>query len=199
MGGETTHDCDVVVLGLGPGGEYAARKLAEAGLHVIGVDQALVGGECPFWGCTPSKLMVRPADLVAEVHRADVLAGPARVRPDWTLAATRIRRANHDWTDAHHAGPLEEAGVRIVRGHGRFDGPGVVVVQRSGSTTTLRAARGVLLNTGTEPLILPIEGLADTPYWTNRDAVAVTEVPDRLAVVGAGPNGLELAQVFARF
>jgi pyruvate/2-oxoglutarate dehydrogenase complex dihydrolipoamide dehydrogenase (E3) component len=196
---ETTHDCDVVVLGLGPGGEHAAHKLADAGLDVIGVDRALVGGECPFWGCTPSKLMVRPADLVAEVHRADALAGPASIRPDWSLVATRIRQANHEWTDAHHVGPLEEAGVRIVRGHGRLDGPGVVRVERSGSTTVLRAARGVLLNTGTEPLLLPIDGLAETPYWTNRDAVAVTEVPDRLVVVGAGPNGLELAQAFARY
>jgi pyruvate/2-oxoglutarate dehydrogenase complex dihydrolipoamide dehydrogenase (E3) component len=198
-GAETTHDCDVVVLGLGPGGEHAAHKLAAAGLDVIGVDRALVGGECPFWGCTPSKLMVRPADLVADVHRADVLAGPASIRPDWSMVATRIRQANHEWTDAHHVGPLEEAGVRIVRGHGRLDGPGVVRVERPGTTTVLRAARGVLLNTGTEPLRLPIDGLADTPYWTNREAVAVTEVPDRLVVVGAGPNGLELAQAFARY
>jgi pyruvate/2-oxoglutarate dehydrogenase complex dihydrolipoamide dehydrogenase (E3) component len=196
---EATHDCDVVVLGLGPGGEYAAHKLAEAGLDVIGVDRALVGGECPFWGCTPSKLMVRPADLVAEVHRADRLAGPAQVRPDWSLVATRIREANHGWTDAHHVAPLERSGVRIVRGHGRLDGPGVVRVERSGSTTMLRAARGVLLNTGTEPQRLSIDGLEGTPYWTNREAVAVTEVPERLVVVGAGPNGLELAQAFARY
>jgi pyruvate/2-oxoglutarate dehydrogenase complex dihydrolipoamide dehydrogenase (E3) component len=195
----TTHDCDVVVLGLGPGGEYAARKLADAGLDVVGVDRALVGGECPFWGCTPSKLMVRPADLVAEVHRADRLAGPATVRPDWSLVAGRIREANHGWTDTHHVEPLEHAGVRIVRGHGRLDGPGVVGVERSGTTTVLRAARGVLLNTGTEPLRLPIDGLDRTPYWTNREAAAATEVPDRLIVVGAGPNGLELAQAFARF
>ena len=67
----STRDCDVVVLGIGPGGEYAARKLALAGLDVVAVEEALVGGECPFWGCTPSKLMVRPGDLLAEVHRAD--------------------------------------------------------------------------------------------------------------------------------
>ncbi len=125
---------------LGPGGEYAARKLAEAGLDVVGVDEALVGGECPFWGCTPSKLMVRPADLLAEVHRADRLAGDATVRPDWSLVAARIREANHDWTDHHHVEPLEHAGVRIVRGHGRLDGPGVVRVERDGADD--RAARG---------------------------------------------------------
>jgi pyruvate/2-oxoglutarate dehydrogenase complex dihydrolipoamide dehydrogenase (E3) component len=198
-GAVTTQDCDVVVLGLGPGGEHAARKLGEAGLDVVGVDEALVGGECPFWGCTPSKLMVRPADLIAEVHRADRLAGEARIRPDWSLVAARIREANHDWTDGHHVEPLEHSGVRIVRGHGRLDGPGVVRVENDGATTVLCAARGVLLNTGTEPLRPPIDGLADTPYWTNRDAMKVTQVPDRLIVVGGGANGLELAQVFRRY
>jgi pyruvate/2-oxoglutarate dehydrogenase complex dihydrolipoamide dehydrogenase (E3) component len=191
--------CDVVVLGLGPGGEYAARKLADAGLDVVGVDQALVGGECPFWGCTPSKLMVRPADLLAEVHRAQRLAGDASVRPDWSLVAARIREANHGWTDHHHVEPLERAGVRIVRGHGRLAGPGVVQVERDSGIAELRASRGVLLNTGTRPLRLPIEGLDGTPYWTNREAMQVTEVPGRLVVVGGGPNGLELAQAFARF
>ena len=198
-GGETTHDCDVVVLGLGPGGEHAARKLGEAGLDVVGVDEALVGGECPFWGCTPSKLMVRPADLIAEVHRAGPLAGDARIQRDWSLVAARIREANHDWTDGQHVEPLEQAGVRIVRGHGRLDGPGVVRVAKDGTTTVLRAARGVLLNTGTEPLRPPIDGLAHTPYWTNREAMKVTDVPGRLVVVGGGPNGLELAQVFRRY
>jgi pyruvate/2-oxoglutarate dehydrogenase complex dihydrolipoamide dehydrogenase (E3) component len=194
-----TAECDVVVLGLGPGGEHAALKLAEAGLRVVGVDEALVGGECPFWGCTPSKLMVRPADLLAEVHRAGRLAGDATIRPDWSLVAARIREANHDWTDHQHAEPLERAGVRIVRGHGRLAGPGVVQVERNGETTELRAARGVLLNTGTEPLRLPIEGLAETPYWTNREVMRAAEVPRHLVVVGAGPNGLELAQVFRRY
>ena len=196
---ESTRDCDVVVLGLGPGGEHAARKLGEAGLDVIGVDEALVGGECPFWGCTPSKLMVRPADLIAEVRRADRLAGEALVWPDWSLVAARIRKANHDWTDSQHVEPLEHAGVRIVRGHGRLDGPGVVRVERDCATTVLRASRGVLLNTGTEPLRPSIAGLADTPYWTNRETMQATEVPERLVVVGGGPNGLELAQVFARY
>ena len=190
---------DVVVLGLGPGGEYAARKLAEAGLDVVGVDSGLVGGECPFWGCTPSKLMVRPADLLAEARRLPGLAGEVDVRPDWSLVAARIREANHNWTDHHHAEPLEEAGVRIVRGHGRLDGVGRVVVTTADGTETFEAARGVVLNTGTQPARLPVDGLAETPYWTNREVMKVTEVPDTLAVIGGGPNGVELAQAFARF
>lgn len=187
--------CDVVVLGLGPGGEYAAHKLAEAGLDVVGVDRDLVGGECPFYGCTPSKLMIRAADLLDESAHADVLAGDASVKPDWARPAARIREANHDWSDDGHVDALTAVGVRIVRGQGRLAGPGRVVVDGQEYVAT----RGVVLNTGTSPAVLPIDGLARTPYWTNREVVRVTEVPASLVVIGGGPIGCELAQVFARF
>jgi pyruvate/2-oxoglutarate dehydrogenase complex dihydrolipoamide dehydrogenase (E3) component len=170
---------DVVVLGLGAGGEYAARKLAEAGLDVVGVERDLVGGECPFWGCTPSKLLIHSA------HRGD----------PWSRAAERIREANHDWSDHTHAEPLERAGVRIVRGRGTVTGPGRVEVEG----TTYEARRGVVLNTGTEPAVPAIDGLSGTPYWTNRDVMRQTEAPASLVIIGAGPIGCELAQAFARF
>jgi pyruvate/2-oxoglutarate dehydrogenase complex dihydrolipoamide dehydrogenase (E3) component len=170
---------DVVVLGLGAGGEYAARKLAEAGLDVVGVERELVGGECPFYGCTPSKLMIHSA------HDGQPFA----------RAAARIREANHDWHDDQHAGPLEEAGVRIVRGHGRLAGPGRVEV----GGTTYDARLGVVLDTGTEPAVPPVDGLAGTPYWTNRDVMRQVDAPASLVVLGGGPIGCELAQAFARF
>lgn len=191
-----TTECDVLVLGLGPGGEYTAQKLAEAGLDVIGVERDLVGGECPFYGCIPSKIMIRAADLVAEVAHADRLAGPASLAPDWSRVAKRIReQATNDWSDESHTSRLREAGVRVVRGRGRILGPGRVDVEGHEYV----AARGVVLNTGTSPARLPIEGLAATPYWTNREVVRVTEAPASLAVIGGGPIGCELAQVFARF
>lgn len=188
--------CDVVVLGLGPGGQELATELAEAGLDTVGVEMHLVGGECPFYGCTPSKLMIRAADHVAMVHRADHLAGPATVEPDWSRPAARITdEATKGWTDDANAKAVQEAGVRLVRGHGRLVAPGVVEVEG----VEYEASRGVVLNTGTEPLVLPIDGLADTPYWTNRDVVQVTELPRSLVVLGGGPIGCELAQAIARF
>ncbi len=192
-------EVDVVVLGLGPGGEYVANKLARAGLEVVGVDESLVGGECPFYGCTPSKLMVRSAELLADARRVDGMAGRAEVDPSWDDVAARVAKATNDWHDHGHVERLEESGVRIVRGHGRLDGPGRVVVADTDGTTSLHARRGVVLSTGTRPAILPIDGLAETPYWTNREVLQLTELPASLVVIGGGPIGCELAQVFARF
>ncbi len=188
--------CDVVVVGLGPGGELAAQKLSEAGLDVVGIERDLVGGECPFYGCIPSKMMIRAADLVAEVAHADELAGPATLKPDWTRVSERIRRqATNDWNDESHVTRLSGAGVRIVRGDGRLAGPGRV---RVGDDVYV-ATRGVVLNTGTAPAKLPIDGLEATPYWTNREAMKVADLPSSLIVIGGGPIGCELAQAFARF
>ena len=191
-----SNEVDVVVVGLGPGGEHVASEVASAGLDVVAIDRHLVGGECPYYGCVPTKMMVRAGDALAEGRRIPELAGASTVAADWTPVAKRIaEEATDSWDDTVAVDRLTAAGARFVRGTGRLAGPRRVEVD--GEVFTARV--GVVLNPGTEPAVPPVEGLADTPYWTNRDAVQVTVLPASLAVLGGGAIGLELAQVFARF
>jgi pyruvate/2-oxoglutarate dehydrogenase complex dihydrolipoamide dehydrogenase (E3) component len=195
------NETDVIVLGLGPGGEYVAETLAEAGLHVTGVEPRLVGGECPYFGCVPSKMMIRAANVIAETRRVGVLAGTSNVVPDWSLVARRIREEATDyWDDKVAVDRFTGKGGHFVRGSGTITGPGAVAVTGpSGEVSAFTARRGIVINTGTDPAIPPIQGLAGTPYWTNRDIVQVEEVPKSLIILGGGAIGAELAQVFARF
>ncbi|HEY4927608.1 MAG TPA: NAD(P)/FAD-dependent oxidoreductase [Acidimicrobiales bacterium] len=187
---------DAVVLGLGPGGEDLAGRLASAGLDVVGIDAELVGGECPYWGCIPSKMMIRAADLLAEAGRVDGMAGTVSVRPYWAPVARRIRdEATDDWDDTVAVDRLIGKGARFIRGWARLDGPGRVVVD----DRTFEASRAVVLAAGLRPWIPPIAGLSATPYWTNREAIETEDVPGSLAVLGGGAIGVELAQVFRRF
>ncbi|GAA3743876.1 NAD(P)/FAD-dependent oxidoreductase [Plantactinospora mayteni] len=193
---DVTADADVVVVGLGVGGEETANRLAAAGLSVVGIERNLVGGECPFWGCVPSKIMIRAGNALAEARRVDHLAGQARVEPDWSIVAKRIREeATAGWTDDAGVERFTSKGGRFVRGTGRLVGTGLVRV----GDETFRARVGVVLGTGTTPVIPPVPGLAGTPYWTNREAMELAELPGSLVILGGGAIGAELAQVFARF
>jgi pyruvate/2-oxoglutarate dehydrogenase complex dihydrolipoamide dehydrogenase (E3) component len=187
---------DVIVVGLGPGGEDAAGKLAEAGLDVVGIDAELVGGECPYWGCVPSKMMIRAANLLTEARRIDGMAGHADVTPDFAPVARRIRdEATDNWDDQVAVDRLESKGVAFVRGWARVKGHHQVAV----GDEVFAARRAIVLNPGTRAWAPPIEGLADTPYWTNRGAIETETVPESLIVIGGGAIGLELGQVFLRF
>lgn len=196
----TTDQVDVVVIGQGPGGEAVATGLAKAGLAVTAIEARLVGGECPYYACIPTKMMIRAADALAEARRVRELAGSAQVQPDWGPVAARIRReATDTWDDTVAVDRLESNGVGFIRGRATITAPGEVTVSTSDGERTLTASKGIVLNPGTEPAVPPIDGLAETPYWTNREAVAVEVVPESLIVLGAGPVGCEFAQVFSRF
>jgi pyruvate/2-oxoglutarate dehydrogenase complex dihydrolipoamide dehydrogenase (E3) component len=203
---EPERDVDVIVIGMGPGGEYAADTLAHAGLAVAGVENSLVGGECPYWGCIPSKMMIRAANLIAEGRRIPGMAGRSDIHPSWAPVAGRIRNeATDNWNDTAAADRFTGKGGILIRGQGRITGPGEVTVSliadgwATGGTRVVRARRGIVINTGTRPAIPPIPGLVDTPFWTNHEAIETERVPPSLLVLGGGAIGCELAQVFARF
>ncbi|MFK4085456.1 dihydrolipoyl dehydrogenase family protein [Kribbella sp. NPDC020789] len=187
---------DVVVIGLGVGGEEASGRLAQAGLNVVGIEPRLVGGECPYYGCIPSKMMIRAANLIAETRRVDGMAGTASVTPDWAPVAQRIRdEATDNWNDQVAVDRLVNKGVTFVREHATITGPRTVTA----GDREFEAAKGIIVATGTVPAVPPIDGLAGTPYWTNQDAIRVETLPASLVVLGGGAIGVELTQVFARF
>jgi pyruvate/2-oxoglutarate dehydrogenase complex dihydrolipoamide dehydrogenase (E3) component len=141
-------------------------------------------------------MMIAAAHVIADARQVPEFGGTTRVEPDWAAVARRIRdEATDDWDDAAAVKRLEDNGGRFVRGRGVIVGPGRVRV----GGTTYAGRKGVVLNTGTEPAAPPIDGLQGTPYWTNRDAVAATELPASIVVLGGGPIGCEFAQVFARY
>ena len=192
---------DVVVVGMGPGGEYVAETLADAGLDVTGVESRLLGGECPYYGCVPTKMMIRAANLIAETRRAPILAGSSTMTPDWSKVALRIREEATDyWDDKVAVDRFTGKGGHFVRGFGKITAPGEVTVEvTSGQARVFRPRKGIVIATGTDPAIPPIEGLAGTPFWTNRDIVQAEQIPESLVILGGGAIGCELAQAFARF
>jgi pyruvate/2-oxoglutarate dehydrogenase complex dihydrolipoamide dehydrogenase (E3) component len=199
-------DYDVIVVGLGPGGEAVGQALAAAGRSVLGIDERLLGGECPYYGCIPSKMVLRAAELLAEGRRIPGMAGAADVHPDFTTVATRIRdEATDDWDDRVAVERFEKDGARFLRATGRLagrDDQRRIVVEAGGETA---AAPVVVLGTGTAPAFPPLDGLRElyTPgsgsVWTNREALRATSAPKSLIVLGGGAIGCELAQGFARF
>ncbi len=181
---------DAVVLGMGPGGEVTAGRLLAAGKRVAVVERELIGGECAYWACIPSKTLLRPPEARSAAARSAGLARPAL---DWpAVAAYRDFMVRH-LDDAAQVESYEDQGATVVKAAARIVEPGVV--EADGRRLE---ADHVVLATGSEPLVPPIEGLQEVGFWTNREATTFADVPNRALVIGGGPVGVELAQLLSR-
>ncbi len=194
--GRTTATYDVVVLGAGAVGENAADRAGRRGLSVAVVENELVGGECSYWACMPSKALLRPGAVLAAARAvpgaAELVSGtldPAAV------LARRDEFASH-WDDHGQVEWLDSAGIALLRGTARFTGPKELLVETEDGEVHLIARHAVVVATGSEPVVPDVPGLAEAQPWTSREATAVKEVPGRLVVLGGGVVGVEMAVAY---
>ena len=186
---------DVVVIGGGPAGENAGDRAVKAGLRVALVEKELVGGECSYWGCMPSKALLRPGEALAALRRVPGARAAITGGIDVDKALARRDSLSAGLDDSGQVEWVESAGMDLVRGHGRLAGERTVeVTAEDGSVRTLIGEKGVIIGVGTGAAIPPIEGLRDIRTWTNRDVTQAKEVPARLVVLGGGVIGVEMAQ-----
>ena len=199
MTAQLEREFDVIVIGAGAVGENVADRVVRGGLTAVLVEAELVGGECSYWACMPSKALLRPGTAL---HGAQSVPGAKEAVTRTLDAAAVLKRRDHftsNWQDDSQVKWVQDTGIELIRGHGWITATRkVVVAGLDGNSYALTARRAVVVATGSSPTAPPIDGLADVDYWTTREATSAQEVPRRLAVLGGGVAGAELAQAFSR-
>jgi pyruvate/2-oxoglutarate dehydrogenase complex dihydrolipoamide dehydrogenase (E3) component len=182
---------DAIVIGMGPGGEVAASRLMSAGRKVAVVERELIGGECAYWACIPSKTLLRPPEAGAGVRRS---AGVAGAELDWPAARDYRDFMIRNLDDSKQAAGYEQNGATVLRGAARITGAGEVEVDGRRFT-----ADDIIIATGSEAFVPPIDGIDQVGVWTNREATTLSKIPDRVVMIGGSAVGTELGQFLARF
>ena len=186
-----TESFDAIVIGTGPAGESAAGRLHSAGQRVAVVEAELIGGECAYWACIPSKTLLRAPEVRTEAGRAQGVTTPDL---DWAdLRDYRDYMVRHLDDTAQVQGYADQ-GVTVIKGHAAFTGPRTITV-----ADRQLSADNILIATGSQPIIPPIDGLDDVPVWTNREATTLTDIPARALIIGGSAVGVELATFLTRF
>ncbi|QCO97016.1 NAD(P)/FAD-dependent oxidoreductase [Arthrobacter sp. 24S4-2] len=199
MSAKIEREFDVIVIGAGAVGENVADRVVRGGLTAVLVEAELVGGECSYWACMPSKALLRPGTAL---HGAQTVPGAEEAVTRTLDSEAVLKRRDYftaNWQDDGQAKWVEEAGIGLIRGRGRITGPRAVeVTGLDGVTYVVSARQAVVLATGSAPTAPPVPGLDGLQYWTTREATSARTVPHSLAVLGGGVAGTELAQAFAR-
>jgi len=186
-----TDQFDAIVIGMGPGGEVTASQLLQAGKRVAVVERELIGGECAYWACIPSKTLLRSPEAKGEVDRA---AGVAGARLDWPSTRDHRDSMIRNLDDSNQVEGYQKSGATVIKGAARITGPGTVDV--AGQTL---CAEHLVIATGSDAVVPPIEGLDAVPVWTNREATTLTEIPNRVLMIGGSAVGVELGLFLRRF
>ncbi|GAA2130184.1 NAD(P)/FAD-dependent oxidoreductase [Arthrobacter humicola] len=193
------REFDVIVIGAGAVGENVADRVVRGGLTAVLIEAELVGGECSYWACMPSKALLRPGTAL---HGAQTVPGALEAVTRTLDVAAVLKRRDYftsNWQDDGQVKWVEDTGIDLIRGHGWITAPRQVeVAGLDGNSYALTARHAVVVATGSTPNQPPVEGLQDIEYWTTREATSAREVPERLAVLGGGVAGVELAQAYAR-